>query len=328
MLDSAFTTSDAVASARAWHSEGPGRRAVRRPEQSDAAQRELRFAQYVRRPLQRFFPLLFATVIVGGLAFGWFEREERYLTPEEGIGYWLGVVGATMMFALLLYPMRKRFRALQRLGSVASWFRLHMLLGIVGPTLILFHANFRLDSLNATVATVAMLIVVASGVVGRYLYQRLHMGLYGRKAEVREILEDIVALKDVLGTEIYAEREFMAGLAKLQACLPNPSQGLVATSWSMLRTRAQSRRAMRHLTRISDGIIRRLAREHGWTRREQRRRRTAVREHLAVLRAALTKAGSLAFYARLFSLWHHLHLPLFLFLVISAVLHVIAVHLY
>ncbi len=327
MLNTASTTADAVATARAQHSEWPQRTSVRRS--GDAiSQRELRLERYVRRPLQNILPLLFAALIVGGLAFGWSEREERYLTPEEGVGYWLGIVGAAMMLALLLYPLRKRIKPLQRLGSVASWFRLHMLLGIVGPTLILFHSNFHLHSLNATVATLAMLIVVASGIVGRYLYRNLHMGLYGRKAEVREIFADIDALKHALGAEICEERQFMVGLAKLAACLPDTTQGLLTTSWSTLRARARVHQGTRRLTQISQSIIRRLAREQGWTRREQRRRRAAVKQHLAILRAALTKAATLAFYARLFSLWHHLHLPLFLFLAISAVLHVVAVHLY
>jgi hypothetical protein len=35
-----------------------------------------------------------------------------------------------------------------------------------------------------------------------------------------------------------------------------------------------------------------------------------------------------SFYERLFSLWHVLHLPLFFMLVLSAIVHVLAVHMY
>jgi len=47
-------------------------------------------------------------------------------------------------------------------------------------------------------------------------------------------------------------------------------------------------------------------------------------EYLATLR----KLNQLSFYERLFSLWHVLHFPLFLMLVVSGIVHVIAVHLY
>ena len=103
-----------------------------------------RFAHYVKRPLERLLPFAFAIAVAGALAFGWLGREEQHLSPEEGTGYWLGIAGAVTMLMLLLYPLRKRIKALRHLGSVKSWFRAHMLLGILGPTLILFHANFGL----------------------------------------------------------------------------------------------------------------------------------------------------------------------------------------
>ena len=52
------------------------------------------------------------------------------------------------------------------------------------------------------------------------------------------------------------------------------------------------------------------------------------RRHLGDYLAALRKLNQLAFYERLFSQWHVLHFPLFLMLVISGIVHVIAVHLY
>jgi hypothetical protein len=42
--------------------------------------------------------------------------------------------------------------------------------------------------------------------------------------------------------------------------------------------------------------------------------------------AAVKKAAALAFYERLFRLWHVLHVPLFFLLVIAAIIHVFAAH--
>ena len=93
------------------------------------------------------------------LVAGWSVRGERYLIAESGIGYWLGIIGGSMMLLLLLYPLRKRFVRWTAIGSVKSWFRIHMILGIVGPVAVIFHSGFQLGSFNSTIAFVCMLIV-------------------------------------------------------------------------------------------------------------------------------------------------------------------------
>ena len=62
--------------------------------------------------------------------------------------------------------------ALRNFGKVPTWFRSHMVLGIVGPALIIFHSNFHAHSLNASVALFFMLTIVASGIIGRYLFAK------------------------------------------------------------------------------------------------------------------------------------------------------------
>lgn len=287
-----------------------------------------RFAHYVKRPLERFLPFAFAIALVGALAFGWLGREEQHLSPEEGAGYWLGIAGTAMMLMLLLYPLRKRIKALRHLGSVKSWFRAHMLLGVLGPTLILFHANFGLRSLNATVAAMAMLVVVMSGLIGRYLYARIHMGLFGQRAESQQLLADVASLKAVLGADVDENEAFTQELRALEGCLPNPDTGAIHTAWLIFRARARSRRSVRRLVRLADDSIRLNAKRYGWPRRVRRDRIALIHEHLTVFRAAILKTATFAFYTRLFSLWHHLHLPLFVVLILAAMLHVVAVHFY
>lgn len=75
-------------------------------------------------------------------------------------------------------------------------------LGISGPALVLIHANFSLKSTNATVATIIMLSVVFSGIVGRYIYSRIHLGMAGRKTKLSELLEDVEALRNAFGEDM------------------------------------------------------------------------------------------------------------------------------
>jgi hypothetical protein len=100
---------------------------------------------------------------------GYLLREQEFITPKQGIGYWLGITGGIMMLVLLLYPLRKRLRFLRFLGATKHWFRIHMAFGLMGPLLILYHCNFKLGSINSQVALYCMMLVAGSGIIGRHV---------------------------------------------------------------------------------------------------------------------------------------------------------------
>ena len=54
------------------------------------------------------------------IALGWLTREYGWINPEHGVGYWLGIAGGSLMLILLLYPLRKRWRFMHRLGCSCS----------------------------------------------------------------------------------------------------------------------------------------------------------------------------------------------------------------
>ena len=62
-----------------------------------------------------------------------------------------------------------------------------MVLGIIGPVLVLYHANFNIGSMNSRVVLLASLLVAGSGLFGRYFYTKVHYGLYGRKLSFIEL---------------------------------------------------------------------------------------------------------------------------------------------
>src|SRR6202023_408287 len=121
------------------------------------------------------------------LYLGWSTQTERYISPNRGVGYWLGIVGGSLMLLLLVYSLRKRWSWLKFLGSTPAWFRFHMVLGIAGPVCILYHSNFATGATNSNVALFSMLTVAGSGLIGRYIYARIHHGLYGSKLSLGEL---------------------------------------------------------------------------------------------------------------------------------------------
>lgn len=292
------------------------------------ARRRSHFAHYLTHPGKVIIPLVFSAALTAILIAGFINRNEGHLTPEHGLGYWLGIIGGSSMLLLLLYPLRKRIKVFRLIGGVTFWFRFHMILGLVGPALVLFHCNFQLGSLNSNVALIAMLIVAGSGVVGRYLYTKIHLGLYGRKAAVREILADAAAITRLLGDGVPAAGRIVEELNSFGTRAMTLRTGVLGSFWSMATLTMRARTVRRRLSGEARSLIRREGKRHGWSRRIRRERLAATAELITLHLAAVRKAGAFAFYERLFALWHVLHLPLFILLLLAAVVHVVAVHFY
>src|SRR5262249_55531378 len=115
-------------------------------------------------------------------------------------GYALGIIGGSLMLLLFLYSARKRIPWLRFLGPSAHWFRFHMVLGVLGPLCILYHSNFALGATNSNVALFCMLTVAGSGLIGRYIYARIHHGLYGSKLTLGELRKGADNLRTSSGT--------------------------------------------------------------------------------------------------------------------------------
>jgi hypothetical protein len=274
------------------------------------------------------FPKIFTIAVVVALTIGWLNRDDNGLTPESGVGYWLGIVGGSLMLLLLLYPLRKRVRSFRFIGTVTFYFRAHMILGIIGPVLVLWHANFRLGSINSSVALIAMLIVATSGVIGRYLYSKIHLGLYGRKAKVEQVVANADDLrKFILAHPSIADRMVaqLNTFAQQVARGPKgPFAGLILLP--IVNVRASILR--KQLIAYAHHVITVEGKRRGRPRRIQRLQLEGTTEFVTRHITAAKKAATFAFYERLFGLWHLFHVPLFFFLVITAIIHVYFSHFY
>ncbi|MCP5074246.1 MAG: pyridine nucleotide-disulfide oxidoreductase [Rhodobacteraceae bacterium] len=279
------------------------------------------------RPGALEMPLI-CLVVAGGLVVAWQQSGEGHLTAEYGLGYWLGILGSVLMLGLLLYPLRKRLSALRFIGGVRSWFRIHMLLGVIGPAIILVHANFSLGSLNSSLALICMLIVAISGFIGRFLYGRIHRGLYGRRAQAMDFLSDVGAVRLSLDPEHVVEAGIAAELAGYEARRLHSSPRLLTSLWSGITSAPARNRTLRKTLGTFRAATKERAKAEGWSRRSRRRRNADFEHRLVGYFNAVVRAERFRIYERLFSLWHLLHLPLFLILVFAALAHVVAVHLY
>jgi hypothetical protein len=258
---------------------------------------------------------------------GWLGRDQRNINAEYGVGYALGIVGGSLLLILVLYSFRKRVRWLARFGETRHWFRLHMILGIVGPVLILFHCNFELGDLNSKVALFCTLLVAGSGVVGRYLYAGIHHGLYGSKATLKDLaagLEKSLAE----GRASALVQPIREELSALDQRVLAPSVTFTDSLVRYLVVGWQSRRAYGRLVSQARRELSGRAAGSPAVGQHAARLEATIRRYLQEHLAQVRQVSRFNAFERLFAFWHLVHVPFFFMMIFSGLFHVFAVHLY
>lgn len=282
--------------------------------------------------LQKGNELTKAFALVGTAVALWFIGaqfySEEYYVAEEGLGYWLGLVGGVLMLLAYVYSMRKHFRFLRFTGILSHWLRIHIWFGIIGPFLIIPHTAFRLESENGTIAFVSMSLVFLSGVVGRYLYSRVHFGLDGRRAHLKEI-NQMLGLDDGNAQSVLGNiPDVRDRLAKYEKQIMSRDYGLFSAFRVMLQTRFGGQAVYRSARRNLRRFLTSVAPQQGWSAADVA---NAERQLLRMLKDylfALRTAARFKAYDQLFMLWRMVHVPLLYLLMISGVIHVLYVHMY
>jgi thioredoxin reductase len=178
---------------RRYHGEAPGSRAHGK---SGRSEREVAALRKVRRLELALW--LAGAVTLAVLAWrGWHYyglspalREKSPLHASlRSSGHWghgVGLVATAVMLSNFLYSVRKRVSRMEGVGDMRAWLAVHVWAGFVSPLVIAFHAAFQSNNLLATGTTVALAVVVLTGVVGRYIFG-LVPSAAGRTLEVEEL---------------------------------------------------------------------------------------------------------------------------------------------
>ena len=149
-----------------------------------------------------------------------FSPKHHLLRPSGRIGLNLGFLGLAMFFSIFLYPLRKHWTWLSRIGSSRHWLDIHVLLGLSAPFVIALHSSFKFHGF-AGIAFWIMLSVSLSGVVGRYLYGQIPRRVSAAEISRKELQETQEGLaRQLAGQKLLPQ-------ADLGALLRLPSEDLV-----------------------------------------------------------------------------------------------------
>jgi hypothetical protein len=239
----------------------------------------------------------------------------RTLQPAGSLGHPFGWIGAGLMLVgVALYSGRKRIIALRGRGPMRTWLNLHIYLCLTGPFLVALHTAGKLSGLGVY-SFWSMVVVAASGIVGRWLYQQFPRTAHGDamtlqelKAE-REAVHERLAGEFGLGPAVLGEIEEIAqrGVGRIRS---RAGQGLLAAPLLLVDD----------LTRpVQVARLRRLL------RRERKLPRREAETVISLLEREAGAARRLAFFdtfRTLFAYWHVVHLVFFAAMLVLLVMHV------
>ena len=241
--------------------------------------------------------------------------EERFYHPQHDwfkpsglFGHGLGIVGTLLILTgVVMYIVRKRSKAMARWGRLKYWLEFHIFLCTLGPVMVLFHTAFKFGGI-VSVAFWSMVAVVASGVIGRFIYVRIPRSIEGRALtlnEVKEMKGDVERmLKGAYGIN---DEEYNC---------------LVAI------TETHKQAGAGFLQKFFGGFFaeRRILAEARTILRANNMTHDNVNKVLRLIKKELTlnnRIENLQLMHKLFRYWHVAHLPFALIMLIIVIIHVI-----
>ena len=131
-----------------------------------------------------------------------FDPSHASLKPSGNLGHGFGIIGTFMMiFGVAIYMFRKRSRKLFTFGYLKHWLEFHIFLCTVGPILVLYHTAFKFGGI-VSVSFWSMVLVVLSGVIGRFIYIQIPRTIQGKEIDIQDLISMRQDLLDKMKQEM------------------------------------------------------------------------------------------------------------------------------
>ena len=255
-----------------------------------------------------FFYLCYA-----GYSYCTTSLEERFYHPDHAalkpsgvLGHGLGIVGTLLiLIGVFGYMIRKRNRSLQRVGVLKYWLEFHIFLCTLGPVMILFHTAFKFGGI-VSVSFWSMVAVVASGVVGRFIYRQIPRTIRGRELSLQEIRD----LKNQLNSDLktHTSEEAALDFLKEKPHVKKSNKEILFSMWGQYfedRTQIKNLKQQLQQNNFSQEKIKEIS--------------SFATKELSMLR----RIERLQLMQKLFRYWHVAHLPFAIIMLLIMIVHVI-----
>jgi hypothetical protein len=226
------------------------------------------------------------------------------LRQSGSAGHLFAIIGTLFMLLLLLYSVRKRFRFANKWGSLNIWLSAHIFLGIVGPVLVLFHSDFKFSGI-VSIAFWSMVLVVISGVVGKYIFALIPRSLSGMELNRIEMEAEEIGLTFEMRKLLPPLHPFWQRLAEIE--YETSSQSRLEHLHLLFEPR-QLRRQLKQILGNSSGLDR---------RQQKKLIALVVKRHMIQHKAKLMQAT-----LKILHYWHLVHQPFVIIMFLVLLIHV------
>jgi len=143
-----------------------------------------------------------------------YQSDHELLKPNGLLGHGMGIIGSFLMVAgVSIYMLRKRWRLLARWGKLKHWLEFHIFLCTLGPILVLFHTSFKIGGI-VSISFWSMVAVVASGVIGRFIYIRIPRTIEGRELSLNEVRGMKTDIGEILVTRYALDKKSLDAIVE------------------------------------------------------------------------------------------------------------------
>ena len=240
-----------------------------------------------------------------------FNPDHNLLKPSGVLGHGFGIIGTLMMIVgVSTYMIRKRYRRLFNIGYLKHWLEFHIFLCTVGPILVLYHTAFKFGGI-VSVSFWSMVLVVLSGVVGRFIYKQIPRTIQGQEISIQElksIKEKLAArVRNVLSDDssTLAEFERISSYERYKTFKLSTSMGFI------IRDLFDHKKVM--------ALFKKRIELLGINKSERTELIKAAKSEIVMAR----RIGLLRTTQKLFHMWHIFHLPFAITMFVIMVLHVV-----
>ena len=235
-----------------------------------------------------------------------YHPRHNWFKPSGALGHGLGIVGTLMiLFGVSIYIARKRYNFMVSFVRIKYLLEFHIFLCTMGPILIVFHTAFKFGGI-VSVAFWSMLAVVASGVIGRFIYIQIPRTIEGRELSLHEVQmmkSDItLALKNNDNVDEATIQEILNSTDR------EKNEG--GKSFFMAKY-FDDKKTIR--------VIKNTLKQNNVIRKERASIIKMVKNEISLA----NKITRLQMMQKLFKYWHVAHLPFALIMLIIVVIHVI-----
>jgi len=243
-----------------------------------------------------------------GLPYYMTPLEERFYHPNHDFfkpsglfGHGLGIVGTLLiLIGVFGYIAKKRYKFLARLGRLKYWLEFHIFLCTLGPIMVLFHTAFKFGGI-VSISFWSMVAVVASGVIGRYIYIQIPHTEEGKEMS----MDEVKALKNEIDQIL--SQNYHLDIAQFNGVLAG--NGTAGNLGFMGRYLAD---------RKTISKVKKTLKESNLPRKESKEIIQLVKNELALN----NRLGRLQTMKQLFKYWHVAHLPFAIIMLVIMVIHV------